>query len=227
MAEAEETTEQQETTTDDPEEQARERSFTQDDVNRIVGRERKKLEEELRTRPTAEEFGELKEQLRTIHDEQAMSGKSQLEKAQLAHERELEKLTHKLTSLAEETKTKESEAVAAKAQLNDYRTRTAFSSALNKAGVYAEAADDALDVLLGRIKDVDLKNDSIIATYGEAMDESPEEIAKLFLEDKKHFATAKVGGAGTKAPTNAVRSQQKAADLSMDQLAELAGDWPT
>lgn len=229
MADTEET--QQETTTTtittEQEESQRDRSFSQDDVNRIVSRERKKLEEELRSRPTTAELGELKEQLRKIHDEKAMAGKSELEKVQLAHQRELEKLTHKHTQLEDERKARETEAVAARKQLEDYRVRTAFSGALNKAGVYAEAADDALDVLLGRIKDVEFKEDSILATYGEAMDETPEGIAKLFLEDKKHFATAKVGGAGTKAPTGAVRAQQNIADLSMDQLAELAGDWPS
>jgi len=226
MAEADDQ-QQDDVKLDDKEEQREQRAFSQDDVNRIVARERKKLEDDLRSRPTSDEFEELKTQLRNIHDEKEMAGKTNLEKIQHSHEREIEKLTHKQTQLEEERKTRETEAVAAKKQLDDYRVRTAFGGALSKAGVYAEAADDALDVLLGRIKDVEFKDDSILATYGDTMDESPEGIAKLFLEDKKHFATAKVGGAGTKAPTNAVRSGQNIADLSMDQLAELAGDWPT
>jgi hypothetical protein len=228
MSDTEDTQQQEDNTKpDNQEEQREQRAFSQDDVNRIVARERKKLEDDLRSRPTKEELEELKLQLRKIHDEKELAGKSELEKLTHAHQRELEKLTHKLTQIEEESKVRETEAATAKTQLDSYRIRTAFSGALSKAGVYAEAADDALDVLLGRIKDVEFKNDSILATYGDTMDESPEGIAKLFLEDKKHFATAKIGGAGTKAPTNAVRAGQNVADLSMDQLAEMAGDWPS
>jgi hypothetical protein len=203
-----------------------ERSFSQDDVNRYVARERKRLEEELKARPTAEQLQELQSRLAQMEEEKELAGKSEADRIEHKYQRELEKQRQSYEKLLNDMKEKDALAVAARQELDDYKVRTSFGEALNKAGVYGPAADDALDALLKRIENRDGFVESGRADYGDLLDETPESIAKRFLEERPHFASAKVGGAGTKPPNNAVARNRTVADMTMEELAEAAGDFP-
>lgn len=204
------------------------KSFSQEDVNRFLARERKKFEEEMAQRPTAEQLSEVQAQLRKLTEEREMAGKTEVEKLQVQHTREMEKLNHKFQQLAEESKAKDEAVHAAQTTLRTERMSRAFGAALTKAEVYGSASSDALRVLMGEVKDVDIDDKGTVrASYGEDLiDEPPEAIAKKFLEDRPYFASAKLGGAGTSPPTN--RSAPKGVqDMTQDQCWEAAGQDPS
>jgi hypothetical protein len=97
---------------------------------------------------------------------------------------------------------------------------------LNKAGVYAPGAGDALRVLLAEIKEPEIGDTGVRATYGDEIDEPPDVIAKKFLEDRPHFASATVGGAGTTRPSGAPHAKNLD-DMSVDELWAAAGPDPS
>jgi hypothetical protein len=155
-----------------------------------------------------------------------MAGKNEREKIEHHHARELEKLSKQYAALEEQFKEKETQAVATETRLQNYRLESAFSSALNKAGVYAPGAGDALRVLLAEIKEPELGDAGVRASYGDEIDEPPDVIAKKFLEDRPHFASARVGGAGTTRPSGTPHAKNLD-DMSVDELWAAAGPDPS
>lgn len=204
------------------------KQFSQDDVNRLIARERRKFEDELKARPSAEQLQELQAKLDSIQEEREMAGKSEREKAEHKHQQELAKLNQKIQQLSEEAKQKEQAVAEAQKTLQTERMNRAFGAALQEAGVYAGASSDALRVLIAELKDPEIDPDSgaVTAGYGDLIADDPKVIAKKFLEDKPYFATAKSGGAGTKQPNTQARTTRSIAEMSADELAEAAGQAP-
>lgn len=205
-----------------------ETKFTQEDVNRFLARERKKFEDELASRPTTEQVSDLEAKLTQLTHEQELRGKSEAEKLELRIQRENEKTSKQLQELQDQIQAKEQAVAEAQQTLRQERLSRAFAAALAKAEVYGPSATDALKVLLGEVKDVEMGDDGAIrASYGEdVIDDNPEVIARKFLEDRSYFATAKVGGAGT-TPSNGRPAPKDIQSMSQDQLYDLAGPDPT
>ena len=216
----------EESTNTEERKQDNERTFTQADMDRLVEKRLKSLKQELEARPTIDEVDELKSKLDEIAQEKAMAGKNAMEKIEHQHSRELEKLAKQSAMLEEQLKEKEALATATEARLQNYRLESAFGSALNKAGVYAPGAGDALRVLLAEIKEPEIGDTGVRATYGDEIDEPPDVIAKKFLEDRPHFASARVGGSGT-LPPNGTPRIKNLDDMGVDELWAAAGPDPS
>ena len=210
-----------------------EATFTQEDVNRINARANRRIDE-LQTQLSEANEGlkkmdALRAQVEELSEAKDLAGKSEIEKLQHQHGREVEKLTHKLKQQEEEMKVREAAVEAANQTLRTERTQRAFGSALQKAKVFGTAADDALAVLMSTVRDVEIDdNGAVRATYGDTLiDESAEKIATQFLVDKPHFAAGPGGGAGTKAPNHmGGNSRVPLHEMSDDQLDEMAGPMP-
>jgi hypothetical protein len=209
-----------------PEEKQTERTFSQADVDRLIDKRVKSMHKELEARPTSDQLAELQAKLDGIESERELAGKTAAEKLTHQHAKELEKISQQYAKLEESMKAKESEAVESQAQLKNFRLQSAFSAALNKAGVYSPGASDALKVLLAEITEPEFGDTGIRASYGDEIDEPPEEIAKKFLEDRPHFASAKVGGAGTTRPSGAPHAKNLD-DMGVDELWAAAGPDPS
>lgn len=205
------------------------RTYTQEELNRILSRDRKKFQEQLETRPTTEQFEEIQSRLAKVVEEQELAGKSEIETLQLKHARELEKLALKAQHAETESKAKDDAVVAAQSTLRQERMSRAFSGALAKAEVFGPGAGDALAVLMAEVKDVEADgNGAIRASYGsDLIDETPEAIAKKFLEDRPHFATAKGNGAGTSRPNSQQAHHGNVLEMTEDELWAAAGPDPS
>jgi ElaB/YqjD/DUF883 family membrane-anchored ribosome-binding protein len=209
------------------------RTFTQDDINRIVTNRHKALVKELESRPTQEQYIQLQQKLDELLEAKELEGKSEQEKIRHQYNRDLEKLQAKLSQYDEQMKAKDSAVVQMQEQLKKEqdilqreRLSRAFSAALQKAEVVSIGANDALMVLLNEIRDSDISDRGVRASYGkDLIDEAPEAIAKKFLQDHPHYASVRGGGAGTTLP-NGQPLPRNLDDLTQDELFELAGPFP-
>lgn len=208
-------------------------SFTQEDVNRInakANRRIQELEQRLESAPKAETIAELNAKIEALTEDKDAAGKSEIEKLQMQHARELEKQSQKAKHWEEEIKTRDEAVAAATQRLRGERLQSAFTSALQAAKVYGPAADDARAVLLGQLKDVEVDdNGAIRASYGgELIDAEPVKIAEKFLVDRPHFATGTTGGAGTRQPNAAGTGGQRGPlhEQNANDLFDLAGPMP-
>lgn len=216
-------TEDTKATKDEP----KERVFTQREVEQIVQKRTAKLKSEIESLPSLEEFTKLKEQLSTVVEERELEGKTRDEKLAHQHAKELEKHARKVAELNEQLTQATSALEASQKTLEQERVSVQFGAALNKAGVHGPAATDALRTLVAEIADIERGEDgSYRASYGNLIDESPEEIAKEFLNSRPYFAKAPVNGAGTRSPSGHQQPPGKLEEMTIDQLAELAGDAP-
>lgn len=208
-----------------------EKSYSQKDVDRIIGRQQKRtaeLERQLAERPTNEAVEDLQSQIEALKAASEVAGKSEAEQARHKFERELEKERQKLATLEAAIKERDDAVAAAQTTLANERKQRAFATALTKAKVYPNGASDALAVLLGELKDVEFDdNGAVTASYGnDLIDETPEAIAQRFIADRPHFASVRGGGSGLRSP-NGVTSRRSADDMTEDELAEEAGSWPS
>ena len=224
----------QETDTDDAAE-----TFSKDDVNAMMAGLRKKadkriaaLEAELEGRPTTDDVSSLREKIAALSDEKNLAGKSEIEKLQHQHGREIEKLTQKLKQQEDEVRGRDEAVQRANTTLRTERLKSTFSRALANANVVTGAAGDALGVLLSELTDVETSDDGVVrATYGkDLIDEEPEKIAEAFLASHKHFASADTaGGAGTRPPNASGRrgtNRTPLADQNPNDLFDQAGPMP-
>lgn len=212
--------------TNHQEEESKERSYTQADLDRVVKNRLKTLKSELEARPTSDQLDELQAKIDELMTEKDLHGKSEMERIEHQHTREFEKLTNQYTQLEAQLKERDTLVADAQQRLRSYQLESAFSAALGKAGVYAKGAPDALKVLMSEIQEPEISDSGVRATYGDEFNEPPEVIAKKFLEDRPHFATATVGGAGTTAP-NGMPRHKNLDDMSVDELWAAAGPDPS
>jgi hypothetical protein len=200
-------------------------SFSQEDVNRIVAKERKRFEQELASRPAPESFQELQRKLEAVSEEKELAGKSQMEKIQHQYMKDLEKRERHNLELQKRLESLDNEYKQAQETLRNERTSRAFRDALLSNGVHAPAAEDALKVLMSTVRDVEQTEDGRIkATFGKLMDEEPAKIAQQFLRERPFYASASSGGAGTR-PSNGSPIPKNIGELGADQLWELAGQF--
>jgi len=208
-------------------------TFTQEDVNRINAKANRRiaeLEQQLAAAPTSDTVAKLQAQLDELSAKEQEAGKSEIEKLQMQHARELEKAAQKAKHFEDEIKTRDEAVLAANERLKQERLQSAFTSALQAAKVYGPAADDARAVLLAQLKEVEVDgNGAIRATYGgDLIDEDPVKIAKQFLVDRPHFASATTGGAGTSSPNATARGTSRVPlhEMNSSDLYDLAGPMP-
>lgn len=206
--------------------------FTQEDLNRINAKHKRRvqeLEEQLEhARVKLGEVDDLKTKLQQLSDEKELAGKSEIEKLQHQHAREQEKWVQKLKHVEDQLNAKEQAIQSAQQTLHGERMARAFSTALDSVDVYGPGKNDALEVLLSKVKDVQFTDDGEVrATYGELIDESPQSIAAKFLQERNWYQRAVIGGAGTERPNGAAPGLKgKLADYDAGTLFDNAGAAP-
>lgn len=214
-----------------PEGQDGVKTFTQDDLNRAERKWKKhaqELEARLAAAPTSETIQELEAKIASLSEERELIGKTEMEKLQHQHARELEKLALRNEKYESELKARDQAVAEVNKTLQQERVSRAFSAALQKAEVFGPAVGDALTVLMAQLSDVETDgNGSVHASYGDDLiNETPETIAQRFLEDRNYFALASGGGAGTKPPTGGVLRPESIAGMTEDELFAAAGPPP-
>lgn len=214
-----------------PEGGTAEKSYTQKDVDRIMGRNQRKVEElerQLAERPTADQLTDLQSQFEALKQERELEGASEADKLKHSFEREREKLSQRIANLEADIKAKDDAVAAAEATLRDERVHLQFGSALAASDVLKGAQGDALKVLISELSEVTVGDNGVItADYGDDLiQEDAAAIAKRFLADRPHYMRGPSGGAGSTLP-NGSAARRTVEDANENELAELAGAWPS
>lgn len=203
------------------------RTFTQDDVNALLAKERRGLQAKLdeatkASSATAERLAELEANAAKAAEERELEGKTALEKLEHKHKKDLE-LAHR--QIEESKKTiAEREALAAQRLevLNRERVANGLVGHFGKAGVLPERLSEAVRYSMTDFADVTVHEDgSITGTYGDLVDKSLADISAAWAAAHDNFLPAPKGGAGTRA-SNANLGTRSLADMSLEEMAALA-----
>jgi hypothetical protein len=220
-------------------------TFTQEDVNSFLAKERKKIEakfgdyDELKRtaaqvdelRKKAGQVDELTTRMAALEEEKDLAGKSAEEKERARAEKAQKKILDDLAVAARERDEAKAALEAERGAHRTTRSRTKLGSALAAADVFPQAAEDALNALMRETEiEWDDKGDFANVTFnGDGTRYAPGELSKLaesFLKTKPYYAKGAPSGGGTKRPSGGSggpgADTRKLYELSSDELIALA-----
>lgn len=183
------------------------KTFTQDDVNKIVQREKASLEKKLsdlqKSAEAASKIPELEAKIAELTQQAELAGKSAEEKARIQAEQAAKKIE---AERAQREKALADTATALETERSAHRTtrlRYAATAALTEAKAFPQALPDAIGSFLGAVElSFDEKTGEVASiTYGGVAQKTMKDAAAAFLKDRPYFAAAPTGGgAGTPTP---------------------------
>jgi len=187
------------------EEGSGEQTFTQADLEAHIKQRLKArdseiaaLKTELEGRPSGDEFAEVQAELAKIREANALEGKSELERVEHRHQRDIEKRDLQIAELRKMNEGFQEQLEARDKAAREGTLRAKLSSALAKAGVHGPAAEIARDAMRAALKDIEINDGEVTASYGSMIDKSPDDLAVQFLNDNEFFKSgAGRRGAGT------------------------------
>lgn len=201
------------------------KTFTQDQVNAFLAKERKGWEtksaselEEAKTAAKAKSE-ELSTQLKELKQQLEDKDLNAQQKEQKAIERAQKAMQDKIAELEKQVGDATSASKAATKKLVDEYKGQHLSAGLLGAEVHQPALADALAMFRSIAKvELDDNGKFVSATLDDATHTNPLDAAKAFLKVRPWFAAAK-GGAGTQSPTNQTNAGVKSFEgLSSQEL---------
>lgn len=212
------------------------KTFSQEDVDRIVADRVKKLKGEVDSlRASVADIDTIKAKLADADAEREKAR----EEAELKGKSELEKLQHQLKKSDEARKASEADWTRQRTEyeakvkqsadgLSDYVRRHNVQSALAEAGLTPKAAKAAVLAFMheAQIEMGEANELKSIAVGGKTFDK-PSDAAKHFLSENPFFAAAPAGGAGTPRPGNGGAPNAQPNSLGGMLSAGLAAPKPT
>lgn len=185
------------------------RTFTQDEVTALVGREVSKAKSQFRDYDTIREKAGQVDDLTAKYDALQLqfedAGKTAEEKERARASRERETLDRKLAALEQSRAEHETALEAERTAHRQTRASHDLMSALTGADVHPKAAGDALRALMAE-SELEYGEDGALAAITlrhNGMRHGADALAKAaadFLEAKPYFAKGAPGGAGTRPP---------------------------
>lgn len=183
-------------------------TFTQAELDSLIQKRVGPITEKLRSaEKMLEEFEPMKarllereQEIAAAREEEAMKGKTELEKAKMQLEKNSKLMKEQESEWAKKLEAATAEAAKqAEARLS-YVKQTHVSQALHAAGVRAGASKHALQAFLAEAElELSDANEISRVTVGGKPFDKPTEAAAHFLTQYPHFAEAK-GGSGTPPP---------------------------
>lgn len=178
-------------------------TFTQEDVNRMVANERRSNDQKMTALQTsADKVAGLETTIQGLNEAKELAdtdaaGQATIlaQRAADQHQAKIDELTGTITGL-------QAEKVTSASELSAFKTRTALSQELAKAGMLGAAAKHAVPAMMSEV-DVTLTEAGDIATIklGGIMQTDLPAAVVQFLTDNQHFKAAAPGGSGTSQPT--------------------------
>lgn len=201
------------------------KTFTQDDVNAIIAKERKTWEaksgEALKAakEESATKLSELQAQFDAMKTEFEDSKLSAADKEKKAAERAQNAANTKIAELQTAIKAEQEKTAAATATLQGERVSRHLSAGLNAANVFKGALADAVDAF-GKVAKVDLDESGKLTTVtlGEASYTDIKEAATAFLKERPHFQKGPPGGTGSGSPGSSDFGGKPMHEASDDEL---------
>ena len=190
------------------------KTFTQEQVNAFLAKERKAFDAKLKEATTkAGEVDTVRAELEALREEKANGERTALEKAEAAHKKATEALQKQIAE-------KDSAAKAASDELFRERVTTRLSAELGKLNVIPAYLQKAVKLASLELQDLKIDGGKLTASYGDHVDASIADVVAAWVKDNENFLPAPSGGAGTRAPTG-LPAGKSLADLSIDELLEL------
>lgn len=208
-------------------------TFTQEQVNAFLAKERGKLEKQIADlKPHAEASArvpELEKQLEEMRHQLETAGKSAEEKSRIAAERAAKQLEADRAQREKELGETRAALEAERAGHRMTRTRHVATTALTEAKAFAAALPDALGSFLSSVDLTYDEKTGEVATisYGGVAQKTMKDAAAAFLKDRPYFAAAPAtGGSGTPHPNAGGRSGAQLDDLSSAELMSIGLSTP-
>lgn len=202
------------------------KAFTQDEVNALLAKERKKLEAKFKgfdeLKAKAAKVDELAAKMTELEEAAALKDKDAGEQAKILAERARAQADKQLKEMEAQVAALTAERDGAKATLTTHIKRTHASEALAKAGVLASAGKHALRAFLEEASvELDEQGNVTGIEYAGVPQKDLAAAATAFLNDNDIFKLAKPGGSGTRQP-NGVPSDKDLDGMSGTEMAALA-----
>lgn len=178
-------------------------TFSQADLDRIVGNERRSLNQKIATlQASADKVAGLEATIKEQSDAKELADASTAEQATILAQRAADQHKSQIDELGGKITTLEAAGVKAATELTAFKTRTALSQELAKAGMLPVTAKHAIPAMVSE-SEVTLTDDGDIATIklNGVMQTDAAAAVSQFLTDYPHFKAAPPGGGGTSMPT--------------------------
>jgi hypothetical protein len=205
------------------------KTFTQDEVNAFLAKEKKRFGDYDALKAGAAKATELEQQLAKLHEERELAGKSADEKARIEGERAKKRMDDERAVISKERDDAKALAVSRDIRLKTTITRTELSAGLVGAKVYPDSLGDAVTLMAAAskveiVEDEDGNASIASIVLGGITYKTAREAAEAFLKTKPYFASAGGGGAGTPRPNGGGAMPKDLSSLPADQLATLAAN---
>lgn len=203
-------------------------TFTQDQVNSIIAKERGRLEAKFgdydALKEAAGKVGDLETAVQALKDEAELKGKNEEEQAKIIAIRAAEQSQAEIDSLKQQVLTLTGERDDSVGNLRSFQVTTHVGAALQKAGVLGAAAKHALAAMMSDSK-IEMNDDGSIKSIslGDVPQADLDKAASTYLAQNAHFKAAKPGGGGATTPTSGGNLDGNLDDHTADDLA--AAGW--
>lgn len=203
------------------------KTFTQDEVNAFLAKERKKLEtkyadfDDVKTK--AGKVTELEAQLNELTEKLEMAGKGEKEREKLLAEKLTAKLEKEKLELAKERDEAKAAAEQSAKALRTTRIQHTLTSALTGAKALPGAIDKATRDFMSEAEiDFDEKTGKITSVTLDGVPYAdPAKASEAYLKANPFYASAPAGGGGSRGPNGAPLARDWR-ELPTEELADMA-----
>lgn len=204
--------------------------YTDDDLNGIVARERRKLETKFAdyesVKAQASEAAELKKQIAELSEKLELTGKTESEKQKLIAEKLEQQRRSEVEKISAERDQAKSAAEAAAKALLDTKKEYQVTQALTAAKALPSMLPYAIRAFIDEVEiELDEKGKVTGATVDGVPKKDLNEAAVAWLKNRDGFAQAPQGGGGTRG-SNGSGIPNDWRDLPADEIGILAWNTP-
>lgn len=201
------------------------KTFSQDEVNALLARDKKKLTSQIEALESkASSAEEMRQQIAELNEQIELAGKSAEEQAKAKAKKAAEKQAAEVDGLRSQLSELEQNLNGERQSHQATRVRNRLATALIEADVYPAAQDKALASMVGDAEaefDEDGNLVAITLEHDGTRYEDLKAAAVSYLAEHPYFAKAKPGGAGSGRPHGGGRTSAPLADMDPQDLLKL------
>lgn len=181
------------------------KTFTQEDVDRIIAKRLAAKEKELaklaaENEKTSKRFEEMSAKFEELSAKYEETNKSDVERELIKAQRAIAKYQDRIKALEEQAAEATKTATEARSTLKQRELESALRSGLLKAKAHARGLDQAVKILISEGRAEVDDEGRITLTIGDVPYDDPAEAAERWLQANPHFAEGMLGGSGTPMP---------------------------
>lgn len=181
------------------------KTFTQEDVDRIIAKRLAAKEKEIaklaaENEKTSKRFEEMNAKFEELSAKYEETNKSDVERELIKAQRAIAKYQDKIKALEEQAAEATKTATEARSTLKQRELESALRSGLLKAKAHTRGLDQAVKILISEGRAEVDDEGRVTLTIGDVPYDDPAEAAERWLQANPHFAEGMLGGSGTPMP---------------------------